>query len=144
MRAPFISQLVIATKSVLAITPPQLLRPGSRTVSGRVTRAHWLTKRPVGLDMRPRRLLVDRLGAEYGKIENDIAIANALDVDQSPSMASLTRTASATRKEMDVSGSDEQANVVLVHDAWADWSTSNDVIGPLLSGGSVFSRPRFH
>ena len=45
--------------------------------------------------MRPIRLLVDGLGAEYVKIEKDIAIANAQDVDQSPSMASLTRAASA-------------------------------------------------
>jgi hypothetical protein len=41
--------------------------------------------------MRPSRLLVDGLGTECAKIEKDIAIANAQDVDQSPSMASLTR-----------------------------------------------------
>jgi hypothetical protein len=48
--------------------------------------------------MRPGRLLVDGLGAEYVKIEKDIAIAKAQDLDQSPSMASLTRTASANVK----------------------------------------------
>ncbi|HKA81734.1 MAG TPA: alpha/beta hydrolase [Xanthobacteraceae bacterium] len=36
---------------------------------------------------------------------------------------------------MDVSGSKKQASVVLVHGAWADGSSWNDVIGPLLSGG---------
>jgi len=44
--------------------------------------------------MRAGRLLVDGLVAEYVKIENDIAIANTQDVDQPPSMTSLTRTAS--------------------------------------------------
>jgi pimeloyl-ACP methyl ester carboxylesterase len=34
---------------------------------------------------------------------------------------------------MDVSGSKEEASVVLVHGAWADGSSWNDVIGPLLS-----------
>jgi len=47
--------------------------------------------------MRPGRLRVDGLGAEYVKIENNAAIANTQDLDQfnissSPRMASLTRT----------------------------------------------------
>jgi len=45
--------------------------------------------------MRPGRLAVDGPGTECAKIENDKAIANTHDVDQSLSMASLTRTASA-------------------------------------------------
>jgi hypothetical protein len=45
--------------------------------------------------MRPSRLLVDGLGIECARIENDKAIANTHDVDQSPSKASLTRSASA-------------------------------------------------
>jgi hypothetical protein len=47
-----------------------------------VPRAHWLTKRPGSQDMRRSRLLVDGLGAECVKIENDKAIANTRDVDQ--------------------------------------------------------------
>jgi hypothetical protein len=58
--------------------------------------------------MRPDRLLVDWLGAEYVKIENDIAIANTRDVDQPPSMASLMWTASANVEEMNVSRSKEE------------------------------------
>jgi pimeloyl-ACP methyl ester carboxylesterase len=43
---------------------------------------------------------------------------------------------------MDVGGSKEQASVVLVHGAWADGSSWNDVIGPLLSRGlSVLAAP---
>src|SRR5262245_28252888 len=45
--------------------------------------------------MRLGRLLVDGLGTECAKIENDKAIANTQHVDQSPRMASLTRTSSA-------------------------------------------------
>jgi pimeloyl-ACP methyl ester carboxylesterase len=41
-----------------------------------------------------------------------------------------------------VSGSKKQAGVVLVHGAWADGSSWNDVIGPLLSKGlSVIAAP---
>jgi len=40
-----------------------------------ITRGHWLTKQPIGLDMRASRLLVDGLGVECVKIEKDEAIA---------------------------------------------------------------------
>lgn len=41
-----------------------------------------------------------------------------------------------------MSGSKRQANVVLVHGAWADGSSWNDVIGPLLSKGlNVLAAP---
>src|SRR5215510_8090932 len=52
------------------------------------TRAHW----PTGLGPTTCRWL----GVEYVKIAKNAAIANAQDVDQSPSMAPLTRTASAS------------------------------------------------
>src|ERR1700758_2868065 len=37
--------------------------------------------------------------------------------------------------EMNLSGSEWQASIVLVHGAWADGSSWNDIIGPLLSQG---------
>jgi hypothetical protein len=37
--------------------------------------------------------------------------------------------------------SKEQANVVFVHGAWADGSSWNDAIGPLLSRGFLFRGP---
>jgi hypothetical protein len=41
-----------------------------------------------------------------------------------------------------VSGAKEQVSVVLVHGAWADGSSWNDVIGPLLSEGcNVLAAP---
>ena len=44
--------------------------------------------------------------------------------------------------ETNVSGSKGQASVVLVHGAWADGSSWNDVIGPLLSKGlNVLAAP---
>src|SRR5262245_59516588 len=67
-----------------------------------------------------------------------------LAIGQSSSERSDRRSRQVRRtwKEMDVSGSKEQASVVLVHGAWADGSSWNDVIGPLLSSGlRVFAAP---
>ena len=83
--------------------------------------------------MRPGRLLVDGLGIECAKIENDKAIANTHDVDQSPSMASLTRTASANVEGGERESFQATSQMLLVHGAWADGSSWNEVIGPLLS-----------
>ena len=43
-----------------------------------------------------------------------------------------------------MSGAKEKINVVLVHGAWADGSSWNDVIGPLLSKGSMSWRRQSH
>jgi len=64
--------------------------------------------------MRPGRLRVDGLGAEYVKIENNAAIANTQDLDQfnissSPRMASLTRTR-VWRGQLPGSWKDQQAD----------------------------------
>src|SRR5215469_6287868 len=58
------------------------------------------------------------------------------------SILPLERLGLAYHRELIMAGSKESPSVVLVHGAWADGSSWNDVIAPLLSNGlNVLAAP---